>query len=900
MYHARSTQEVLTSLNTDASCGLSTSRANALRLQHGDNVIATVDQKTWYHHLANQLSDLVIWILIFAAVVSGLIGEWIDAAAILAIVVLNGVIGFMQEARAAHALAALRKMSAPMCNVIRDGKPSRIDAKLLVVSDIIELAAGDRVPADARLLESFNLKVQESALTGESESVEKNALVKLDESTVLADRVNMVYLGTTVSSGKARAAVVATGMATELGHIACLLESPNEEQTPLQKRLAELGRVLIAVCLAIVAVIFALQILRGGKVVDAFLVSVSLAVAAVPEGLPAVVTITLALGVQRMVRRNALVRRLPSVETLGCVTVICTDKTGTLTRNEMTVTEVVTSSSKYRVTGSGYLPAGDFFSCNDAVPSVDQLVDPKQEPELSLALAIGARCNSATISPPSSDEESWQIVGDPTEAALLVAGRKAGIDRDDLPGIVQFEVPFDSSRKLMSLAIREQGHTRLYVKGAPEVVLERSRYLSSKGSVVNLSNESRAEANRCNQEMARRALRVLAVAYRDLPDSASTTGLEDELTYVGLIGMMDPPRAEAKEAITTCRQAGICPVMITGDHPETARAIGMQLGLIHGEWTRSITGPELDAMSDEQLATVVQTTSVYARTTADHKLRIVRAWKSLGHVVAMTGDGVNDAPAIQAADIGIAMGINGTDVTKEAADMVLVDDNFVSIVHAVEEGRGIYDNIQKVLLFFLSCNFGEILLMLLISLAGWPAPLLPVQLLWINLVTDGLPALALSLEPPEPGIMRRRPRKANASILAGAWSSTIVWQGMLVALAGLIAFVVSYRGVPENLQHARSMTFCVIVYAELFRSLGARSSTMTLWRLGLRSNQFLLLAVVVSGLLQLSIAVVPFTQGVFEMPVHSLLDWLTMAGLAFMPLCVIEISKALRDLRHTA
>ena len=897
--HACELLELLETLQTDAERGLDSTAAQTRQAQQGLNQLDSAPPKAWWMRLAAQFTDLVIWILIVAALVSGAMGEWVDTAAILSIVLLNGVIGFFQEARAAHALASLQKMSAPLCTVVRDGKQSRMDAKQLVIGDIINLEAGDRVAADARLMKAFNVTVQEAALTGESVPVQKDASVTLPESTVLADRGNMVYLGTTVSSGKARAVVVATGMRTELGHIAGLMEGNAQEQTPLQKRLAELGKVLIVVCLAIVALIFVLQTMRGGNVVESFLTSVSLAVAAVPEGLPAVVTIALTLGVQRMVRRNALVRRLPSVETLGSVTVICTDKTGTLTRNEMTVTEVVTGSANYRVSGSGYRPYGQFFLTGTSNEKGQQAVEPQAEPELVLALSIGVRCNGAAISPPANESESWQVVGDPTEAALLVAGRKGGIDRADLPGTVLFELPFDSNRKLMSIAINDSQHSRLYLKGAPEVVLERCQHIALGGEVHALSDAQRAAIDASNQEMARRALRVLAVAYRDLDDSTSTAGVESHLTFVGLIGMMDPPRDEARAAIATCRQAGIRPVMITGDHPQTAQAIGLDLGLIRGDSDKTVTGPELQAMSDEQLSAIVEHTSVYARTTAEHKLRIVRAWKSRGDIVAMTGDGVNDAPAIQAADIGVAMGITGTDVTKEAADMVLVDDNFVSIVSAVEEGRGIFDNIQKVLQFFLSCNFGEIVLMLVTSLAGWPTPLLPIHLLWINLVTDGLPALALSLEPPEPGIMRRRPRKANASILTGELSLAILWQGILVALSGLLAFAIAYDNDPANLQHARSMTFCVIVYAELLRSFASRSATYTLWQLGFWTNPYLVLAVVVSGLLQLSIAVVPFTQAVFEMPSHSLREWSAMTALSLMPLVVIELTKVFGMLKRS-
>ncbi len=897
-YHSLPIDDVLAEFAVSPQGGLVAEQVGSQQARYGLNILASTAQSPWWQRLAAQFRDLVIWILITAAILSGVLGEWIDAAAILSIVLLNGVIGFLQEARAAQALAALQKMSAPLCTVVRDHRTQRLEAKYLVPGDIVELEAGDRVPADSRILKSFNASVQEAALTGESVPVEKDGSLVLPTQTVLADRRNMVYLGTTVATGKARAVVVATGMRTELGRIADLIESSSDNQTPLQKRLAELGRTLIVLCIAIVILIFAMQLLRGGNFFEALLSSISLAVAAVPEGLPAVVTIALTLGVQRMVKRNALVRRLPSVETLGSVTVICSDKTGTLTRNEMTVTDIATCDAEYRVTGTGYRPHGQFYLGTVNPPESETPLDPSTRPDLLMALTIGVRCNSASITPAVSDDESWRVVGDPTEGALLVAGRKAGIDAAELEGNILFELPFDSSRKLMSIAIEHAGRKQLYVKGAPEVLLARCSQVISNGQTQPLTQQRIATITELNHRMAQRALRVLAVAIGNLEDAQATFEVENHLTFVGLIGMIDPPREEVRAAIATCREAGIRPIMITGDHPETARAIGLKLGLIDGESGDTVCGPELEQLSDTGLQQTVLRASVYARATAEHKLRIVRALQSHKHVVAMTGDGVNDAPAVQAADIGVAMGITGTDVTKEAADMVLVDDNFVSIVNAVEEGRGIYDNIRKVLQFFLSCNFGEILLMLIASLLGWPIPLLPIHLLWINLVTDGFPALALSLEPPEPGIMRRRPRASNDPLLSGELRLSILWQGTLVALAGLMAFWINYQGDPQNVQHARSMTFLVIVYAELLRSFGSRSTQYTLWQLGVFTNPFLTLAVVVSGLLQLSIAVVPFTQAVFEIPLHSWSQWLVMMALAMMPLTVIEISKVIHQWRH--
>jgi Ca2+-transporting ATPase len=895
--HAQRLDDLLTSLEVDRERGLS-AREAALRLErYGANQLAEAPPEPVWRKLIAQFQDLVIWILIAAALVSGALGEWVDALAILAIVLLNGVIGFWQEARAEQALAALQRLSAPTGRAVRDGFLTSIAARELVLGDVIELEAGDSVPADARLIRAFGLTVQESALTGESLPVEKSSAATLGEDTPLGDRRNMVYLGTIVAAGKGRALVAATAAATELGRIATLLERHEPEPTPLERRLASLGRVLIAICLVVVAVVFVLQWLRDGDFVQAFLTSVSLAVAAVPEGLPAVVTITLALGLQRMVRRNALVRKLPSVETLGSVTVICSDKTGTLTRNEMTVRELFAGGRQFQLTGTGYTPRGEFRIQpagigGTAVDRTDLKIDPSGKPDLLQALAVGSWCNNAQLVLQSDGGSAWRIIGDPTEGALLVAARKAGIEATGRNAAVEFELPFDSSRKAMSVLVRQNDDTRvLYTKGAPEVVLAKSIAEQRDGAIVPLNEERREEILRANAEMAQRALRVLGLAYRrDPPDLTTTATLESELVFAGLVGMMDPPREEAKLAVATCRQAGIRPVMITGDHPSTAVAVARELGLM-GPHDRVLPGTELDRLSDAQLAGEVEQVAVYARTTAEHKLRIVRAWKSRGQVVAMTGDGVNDAPAIQAADIGIAMGITGTDVTKEASDMVLTDDNFASIVSAVEEGRGIFDNIQKVLQFLLSCNFGEILLMFVASLLGWPAPLLPVQLLWINLVTDGLPALALSQERPEPDIMQRKPRRSDESILSARLGLVVMVQGLLVGAVGLAAFAIGYLGHDGHVDRARAMTFCVVVYAELFRSLAARSYTRTLFQLGLFTNPALIVAIVVSGLLQLSVAVFPFTEDVFVVPAHTPVEWGIIVGLSLTPVTVLEVMK---------
>jgi P-type Ca2+ transporter type 2C len=896
--HASSIEFVLKGLGVDEKLGLDALKVAELREVYGPNELGQDPPVPLWRKLLSQFKDLVIWILILAAIVSGVLGEWIDSAAIFAIVILNGAIGYFQEERAEKALAALQKLSAPLAKVLRGGALHSIYANELVPGDIVAIEAGDSIPCDARLLQSYGMTVQEASLTGESIPTEKDAAAVFEPSTALGDRRNMVYMGTVAANGKAKAVVVATGMRTEIGRIAGMLKRHTLEDTPLQRRLAELGRILLVVCFVIVGVIFVLQVLRQGHLVEAFLVSVSLAVAAVPEGLPAVVTISLALGLQRMVKRNALVRKLPSVETLGSVTVVCSDKTGTLTRNEMTVQELFADGVRYRVTGAGYAPRGEFYPESEESRDHQTLSPqfsatacaPAQNRVLQLALKIGAKCNSARLSPRADGSGDWEVVGDPTEGALIVAARKAAVDPNDLNELVVYEIPFDSSRKAMSVAIQSENGIVLYVKGAPEVVLGKCISEESGDGVICLTEGRRSQLLGISANMAGRALRVLAVAYRQNPPDRKSEDPESDLVFAGLFGMIDPPREEAKLAVETCRQAGIRPVMITGDHPATAMAVGKELGLVGSE-DRAVSGNDLEALSDHELSTQIERFAVYARVTAEHKLRIVKAWQSRGEVVAMTGDGVNDAPAIKAADIGIAMGITGTDVTKEASDMILLDDNFASIVSAVEEGRGIFDNIRKVLQFLLSCNLGEIVLMLVASLLGWPAPLLPVQLLWINLVTDGLPALALSLEPPEPGIMNRGPRRANESILSVRLGLSIMFQGIMLGVVGLLAFGLSYSQHPGDDERARAMTFCVVVYAELFRALAARSQSLTVAQLGLWTNPHLLLAVLVSGLLQLGVAVVPFTQRVFDVRPHSVFEWCAIVGLALTPVTCIEIGK---------
>jgi len=882
--------QLAAALDSDITSGLKPPQVLAQRSRSGLNQLSQAAADPAWKRFLGQFKEIVIWILIAAAVIAGALGEVTDAIAILAIVVVNGIIGFVQEERAEQALAALRNLTVPLAKVVRGGALQQIPAVELVPGDRIELEAGDHVPADARLISAFSLQVQEAALTGESTPVQKDASLVLPEQTGLADRRNLVYLGTVVATGKAAALVVATGMQTELGRIAGLLSRQPREPTPLQRRLAELGRVLVVVCLALVGVVFLLQLRRGGDLLQIFLVSVSLAVAAVPEGLPAVVTLALALGLQRMAARNALVRKLPSVETLGSVTVICTDKTGTLTRNEMTVRTLVTGNHEFHVSGIGYQPEGRFRL---AASAPDDAIDVADFADLRLLLTVGERCNSARLVPSGDQPEAWQIIGDPTEGALLVVASKGRISvaRDDYR--VVSEIPFDSNRKAMSAIVREaDGSEVIYTKGAPEVVLAMCNRERRGEQEHPLTNERRSDILSRNAALADNALRVLGLAFRRR-EAGDAELDETNLTFAGLAGMIDPPREEARLAVQSCRSAGISPVMITGDHPATARAIARELGIL-AEDGIAVTGQELERLTDDELTGKVEQVSVYARVTAEHKLRVVKAWQRRGQIVAMTGDGVNDAPAVKAADIGIAMGITGSDVTKEASDMVLTDDNFRSIVSAVEEGRCIFDNVRNIVHYLLSCNAGEVLFMFFAAAIGWKMPLAAIQILWINLVTDGLPALALALERPDRNVMQRPPRPPHEPVLTLRHGWRIVWHGLLVAAATAGGFWFVYRGDDERFELARTVAFCILAYAQLCFSFACRSERQTLLTLGLFTNPYLLAAIAISGLLQLSVVMLPFARPYFEVHVGLTgAEWLLVLGLALAPVTFVEVGKLL-------
>ena len=836
--------------------------------------------------------------LIGAAVISGLLEDWLDAAAIVAIVFLNGLLGFVQEFRAERSLAALRKMSVAMARVFRDGVLRPIPARELVPGDVILLEAGDRVPADARLIYATSFQTQEASLTGESTPVQKDAQVVAGADVPLADRTNMAFMGTVAVSGKARAVVVTTALHTELGRIAAMIQQASEAErteTPLQRRLEQFGYTLLWLALAVVAVVFGLGYWRGEPLLAMFLTSVSLAVAAVPEGLPAVVTITLALGVTRMVKRHALIRKLPAVETLGSATVICTDKTGTLTKNEMTVTKLFVGDETFEVTGEGYEPIGEIRDAS-GVRREASAHHPLLDPGLRELLTAAVLCNGATL---RQEDATWRVIGDPTEGALLVAAAKTAITMESLEPTHRFlgEVPFDPSRKRMTIVRQTPDGRVAFVKGAPDVLLQRcTSRMTSDGRCEPLTDDLRRIIFGINAGFAQEALRVLALARRDLgaePDAYRSEELEHDLVFLGLAAMKDPLRPEAKEAVRLCHDAGIRTVMITGDHKDTAAAIAAELGLMQGD-ERALAGVELDRLSDDELAKTVDRVAIYARVSAEHKLRIVQAWKRKGAVVAMTGDGVNDAPAIKAADIGVAMGLAGTDVTKEASDMVVTDDNFASVAAAVEEGRGVFDNIRKTIHFLLSCNVSEVLVMLFSTLLGLPLPLLPIQILWMNLVTDGIPALALAVDPKAPDLMRRPPRMPEARLLDGGRLLAIGGEGLMLGVIALGAFSYSLYGWHQNVEQARTVVFTVMVVAQLVHAFNCRSERLSLFQLGVGTNRALLGAFLLSFAVQVAVLTVPVVAPVFKVASLPIEDWVLMGAMGVLPFLIMEAIKLLR------
>ena len=866
--------------------------------RYGPNILKEEVQTTPLKIFLEQFKNFLLLILLSAVVVSAAIGEVFDAGVIFALVIGCALLGYVQEYRSQKAIQALKEMAAPRAKVIRDGKQEDVPAAGIVPGDIILLATGDRVPADARILEDANLTINESSLTGESVPIEKTKEPLDQRALAVGDRTNMVFSATVVTYGRGKGVVTATGMGTEFGRIAGMIQEVEEKRTPLEERLDQIGKWLGILCIAVVGVVFLLEVfLRDADFLDIFIWSVSLAVAAVPEALPAVVTGSLAIGVQRMARDNAIIRRLPAVETLGCTTVICSDKTGTLTKNEMTVRKVYVNGEIIEVTGVGFEPRGDFLLDGDSF-------DPKGMRDLEQLLKAMVLCNDSKLVRENGD---WSIQGDPTEGALLVAAQKGGINAEHIRAAYSrmAEVPFESERKRMTVINQDEGGELIaWVKGAPEEILSVSTHILRDGQVAVLSEEERRTILAVDEGFASEALRVLSGAYRRLNKPMvrySTENVEKDLVFLGLVGMIDPPREEVRDAIASCIGAGIRPVMITGDNKLTAIAVARELGLsdqesLQGEKTVALSGVELDRLSDEEFEGLVEGIRVFARVSPEHKLRIVKAWQKKDQVVAMTGDGVNDAPALKQADIGVAMGITGTDVTKEAADMTLTNDNFATIVRAIEEGRGIYHNIKKYLVFLLSCNVGEILILGLAGLLGLPVPLIAIQILWVNLITDGLPALALGVDPPEPDLMELPPRDPKESI----FTEKVKWYiGGLAVNIFLGLFPLFYWYWKEvGLAKAQTMVLVTIILFEMFIAFNCRSTRYSIFRLGWFSNRWLVLAVVTSVFLMALVLYVPYLAFLFHTVPLGLSDWIVALVVSCSALVSIELYKLIWEKQH--
>jgi Ca2+-transporting ATPase len=872
---------VLEELSTDPRRGLSQKDADQRRIKYGENEMEHAAPISPLHILIVQFADFMVLVLLGAAAVSAILGELADAGVILAIIIVNAVLGLIQEYRAERSLAALKRLSAPQARVIRDGKRLAIDNRLVVPGDIMELEAGDRIGADARVLVAEAIEVNESALTGESMSVAKSIKPIKRRELPLGDRSCMVYAGTTVTKGRGQGVVVGTGMSTELGKIAHLLESAETSVTPLQRRLEQLGRYLVYICLFICAAVATIGIMRGESFRLMFLSGVSLAVAAIPEGLPAIVTISLAIGVQRMIRRNVLIRKLPAVETLGCATTICSDKTGTITQNQMVVTQIAIRGKNLTVTGEGFRPQGEIL--DEGHP---WRLSPQKDGGETHFFQVLNYCNNAKLF--RSEDGSWAIIGDPTEGALLALAKKAGYSINESSAHRIGEIPFSSERRRMSVAITQGSEVFLYVKGSLDTILDRSDKVLTTEGIRSINSTDRRFIEEMADNMAGSALRVLAVAYRPLASGVKhlTEEHEQKLTFLGLVGMMDPPRAEVKEAIRRCHKAGIRTVMITGDHPITASAIASEIGLTKRE--RVVTGAELERLDAKNIDILVSQADIYARVSPNHKLLLVKALKRRGEVVAMTGDGVNDAPAVKEASIGVAMGNAGTDVTKESSSMVITDDNFASIVAAIEEGRGIYENIRKSIRYLLGCNIGEVLTMFGASVLGLPLPLTPLQILWTNLVTDGLPAVALSLDPPEKGLMDLPPRAPNEGIFGRGLGKRILLQGVAIGSVTLGIFVFTLRST-ENLIAARTIAFASLVFCQLGYVFVCRSERKPIWRASIGKNPYLLGAVALSGIMQLITMNLPALQGLFSTITLSSGQWVWV-GLA--ALCSIAVAES--------
>ncbi|HAF62073.1 MAG TPA: ATPase [Anaerolineaceae bacterium] len=916
-WHSLSREEVLDRLQAPLEKGLSSQEAQTRKKKYGPNELQEGKKRTFWNMVIDQLNNFVIIMLVVAAVISAILGEVVDASAIIAIVVLNTIMGVVQESRAEQALDALKKMAAPEAQVLRDGHRVSVPARDLVPGDIVFLETGNFVPADLRLLEAVNLKIDEAPLTGESVPVEKNAIGILDADASLGDRLNTAFSGTVVSYGRGKGVVISTGMNTQIGLIATMLQSVEEEQTPLQIKLDQLGKMLGYACMVISAIVFVSGWLNGEDLLESFMIAVSLAIAAVPEGLPAVVTISLALGMREMVKRHALIRRLASVETLGSATVICSDKTGTLTQNVMTVTEVWTDGKTVNITGTGYVPEGDFTIGG-------KKIELHEVPAVATTLWVGSVNNDSELEgfEDENGKTSYRIIGDPTEGSILVAAAKAGVHSADLKKAYprESEIPFDSTRKRMvtvhevkesqqnaDLPFTNNGKNDTYVvavKGAPDVVLQLcNRYQKTNNTTEKLDDAARKRILDANDGMTEKALRVLGMAYRVVnakPEEVDSDSLEKDLIFAGLVGMIDPAREEVKPALQKAIGAGIRTIMITGDYPNTAKAIAESIGLLR-PGHKVVTGADLEEMSEETLREEVKEIDVFARVSPEHKMRIVNALRANDETVAMTGDGVNDAPAIKSADIGIAMGITGTDVAKQTADMVLTDDNYASIVSAVEQGRIIYSNIRKFVYYLISCNVAEIMIIFLPTVLGkfmFPnapaelavsSPLKPIQLLWLNLVTDGAPALALGTEKGDPDIMDQAPRPKKEPIVNKFMLTGIGIQTIAITAATLIAYSIGLQ--TNNPVVAETMAFATLSISELLRAYTARSERYPLLKMGPFKNKWMNYAVLASLVLVIAVIQLPFLNDIFDTVPLSWTEWEMIVPLFLLPSVAAELVK---------
>ena len=898
--HAKPLNEVAAAFQAHLEQGLTAQEARERLQKLGPNELTEKPRPGFLALLWDQFNNYLVIILIIAALIALALGEWVDSIAIMCIVVLNAIVGVIQESKAEQALAALKKMAAPNAQVIRDGHQITVAGRELVPGDVVALEAGNYVPADMRLISSVNLKVEEASLTGESVPVEKNAAAVLDQEIPLGDRKNSAYMSTMVTYGRGKGLVTGTGMNTQIGMIAEMIQSYEDEDTPLQQKLQQLGKVLGTACIAICGVVLIYGLFRDTRLTDVFTIgllnylqaeqkdiinlfmtAVSLAIAAVPEGLPAIVTICLALGMQQMIKRNALIRKLPAVETLGCATVICSDKTGTLTQNQMTVVQGWTAGKRFKVTGEGYNPTGQFLLD-------DKSFEARSDADATLLLQGALLCNDALL-------DQGRIIGDPTEGAMAVVAMKAGFQRAELEKTMPRvqEIPFDSDRKRMTTIHTLAGAPFAFVKGAPDVVLDLCTHIQRDGARVPITQEMRQEVLDQNRDLASHALRVLSVACRPLdsvPDQPTPETLERELTFVGLLGMIDPARPEVIEAVRVANGAGLKSVMVTGDHKDTAEAIAREIGIL-SPGGLVLTGPEIERMSDAELAASADRLQVCCRVSPQHKTRIVDAMKANGHVAAMTGDGVNDAPALKRANIGVAMGITGTDVSKQTADMVLTDDNFASIVAAIEQGRIIYSNIRKFVYFLLACNVGEILIIFGAMLFGMPIPLRPVHLLWLNLVSDGAPALALGMEKGDQDIMKHPPRPPKEPVINRDMAIGIGVIALVDAVAILTVFYLGLQRYPGHLEAAQTLAFVTLCVSELVRAFTARSEYHSIFSIGVFSNKWMVWAVGASLLLVLMVVYVPFLQPFFDTVPLTLDDWLMMAPFFFASALAMELLK---------